>query len=354
MEPFKKIMSIKEKIEENVIVWLLGTLLAGFGSGIATYKAVIEIAGLRVVPSSEAPDKLKGEMEKLKVANSEISVKYDDCEKQRVASALASGYADQNLTTLRSQSERTTLLLEQEIRNLRAANIDLAAKYDRCQKSEHDSGSRGEVPEDFRWRSEDARQLVVRITAPIAEGAGIVVASADNGVYIVTAKHIVFRQGKAVSDLSVQFRQASASPFRVDFSHVRVDPREDIAAFFLDLKAQRNLRDSLEEALSTVEIQSIKTTSLGEFLHIAGHSSAGSWQVSPPGDYKFYKKEGEKFLMWGSCPQGHDGGAVYGKSWKLLGMAIDEERPFCRAYSMPILKAFLARHWAGLDLGFKQ
>lgn len=41
--------SIKNRVEQNVTVWLLGTLLTGFLSGIGVYRAVQDMAGLGVV-----------------------------------------------------------------------------------------------------------------------------------------------------------------------------------------------------------------------------------------------------------------------------------------------------------------
>ncbi|UVC31687.1 hypothetical protein [Pantoea sp. SOD02] len=46
-------MSIKENIENNLIIWFLTSLLGGFLAGIATYKAIIEIAHLEVVPQGQ-------------------------------------------------------------------------------------------------------------------------------------------------------------------------------------------------------------------------------------------------------------------------------------------------------------
>lgn len=41
--------NIKEKIENNVVVWMLGTLLTGFLAGIATYKGALEIMSLETI-----------------------------------------------------------------------------------------------------------------------------------------------------------------------------------------------------------------------------------------------------------------------------------------------------------------
>ena len=40
---------IKEKIENNIVVWMLGTLLTGFLAGIGTYKGALEIMSLETV-----------------------------------------------------------------------------------------------------------------------------------------------------------------------------------------------------------------------------------------------------------------------------------------------------------------
>lgn len=42
-------MTLKERVEENIVLWLLGSLLTGFLSGIATYRTVQEVGGLEPV-----------------------------------------------------------------------------------------------------------------------------------------------------------------------------------------------------------------------------------------------------------------------------------------------------------------
>lgn len=46
-------MSLKEKIENNIALWTLSTLLAGFLAGIATYEGVLKIGKLKVISISE-------------------------------------------------------------------------------------------------------------------------------------------------------------------------------------------------------------------------------------------------------------------------------------------------------------
>jgi len=48
--------SIKKRIEQNVTVWLLSTLLTGFLAGIGVYRAVQDMAGLKIVSVAEMED----------------------------------------------------------------------------------------------------------------------------------------------------------------------------------------------------------------------------------------------------------------------------------------------------------
>jgi hypothetical protein len=46
-------MNLRERIENNLIVWLFSTLLAGFLAGIGTYKTILEVAQLEVVSKAK-------------------------------------------------------------------------------------------------------------------------------------------------------------------------------------------------------------------------------------------------------------------------------------------------------------
>lgn len=46
-------MSIKDKIENNVTIWLLGTLLTGFMAGMASYGSIQKIGKLKVITIAE-------------------------------------------------------------------------------------------------------------------------------------------------------------------------------------------------------------------------------------------------------------------------------------------------------------
>lgn len=45
--------NIREKIERNVTIWLLSTLLTGFLAGIGVYRAVQDMAGLKIMSAAD-------------------------------------------------------------------------------------------------------------------------------------------------------------------------------------------------------------------------------------------------------------------------------------------------------------
>lgn len=46
-------MGLKERIENNAVVWLLGTVVVAFMAGIGAYEFFVRVAGLQLVPKAE-------------------------------------------------------------------------------------------------------------------------------------------------------------------------------------------------------------------------------------------------------------------------------------------------------------
>lgn len=95
---------IKEKIENNIVVWMLGTLLTGFMAGIGTYEGALKIMDLETINK----DRLKA-LEALtirsSVKNTEIySVKLpaylNTSEIELLFTKLKSSYNQNNATSL--------------------------------------------------------------------------------------------------------------------------------------------------------------------------------------------------------------------------------------------------------------
>jgi hypothetical protein len=182
-----------------------------------------------------------------------------------------------------------------------------------------------------------AENLVVRITAPTTEGAGVLFHVDERFAYGITAKHVVFQQGRKVLNLTAHFRSWPGRQLPVE-AH-KLHHEEDLAVFRADLLP---LGLSSAEVLKTLPLDMLGTSATldpGDALSCLGHSTAGAW-LTPKQWVRFARKDGANaFLFEFPCPQGHSGGAVFDKEWRLVGMMIDEERPYCRALGIdPILK----------------
>ena len=185
---------------------------------------------------------------------------------------------------------------------------------------------------------ERARLLVVRITAPTTEGAGILFHADAKYAYGITARHVLFRQGKTVEGLQAHFQAWPNHQFPVEGYRLHHD--EDLAVFRADLSEMNKSAAEILRAIPLDQLGSSLDLDPGAVLHSMGHSTVGGW-ISPKKELKFGREEKGKnsFLFELDCPQGHSGGAVFDKDWRLVGMMIEEERPYCRALRIePIMK----------------
>lgn len=195
--------------------------------------------------------------------------------------------------------------------------------------------------------NERAHRLVVRLTAPATEGAGVLFHVDDRHVYGITAKHVVFQQGRKLEDVDAIFQAWPGKRLRVEVANLH--HQEDLAVFRADLSS---LGLSRQEVLSSLPLNMLGTSKKldrGDELSSVGHSTAGAWIT--PGKWVLYdRKDGDAFLFEYACPQGHSGGAVFDKGWRLVGMMIDEERPFCRALSIDRILTIVQGWKLGIDL----
>lgn len=199
---------------------------------------------------------------------------------------------------------------------------------------------------------ERAELLVVRITGPTIEGAGILFHADDRYAYIITARHVVFQQGHLLEGLTVELRAWPGARLYADHESYRLHLQEDLATFRVDL---RPLGLSPQELLQGIPLDQLGASDgldPGDELTSLGHSIAGAW-LSPKAPVRFARGEGDMtFLFEYDCPPGHSGGAVLDEQWRLVGMMIEEARPYCRALRIEaILK--IVQGWA-LSIGLRK
>jgi len=100
-------MNLKERIENNPVVWLLGILLAGFLSGIGAYKGLIEFTGQKLVSEDrllilESSYKTQANAASPHQINSVSLPKIIDDEKDKIIKKITTDYNDNDHRSLYS------------------------------------------------------------------------------------------------------------------------------------------------------------------------------------------------------------------------------------------------------------
>lgn len=188
----------------------------------------------------------------------------------------------------------------------------------------------------FEGGTEEAKKLIIRITAEGVEGAGIVVNVDEKYVYGVTAKHVLVSRGKPVSDLKARLRMwRQALPLEVDRAHYE----KDLAAFRVDYGPLGLSAAEIRAALDFERLGSSRMNA-GSAVKAIGHAAGGAWIDSQdPGyvashDVSTSRGADTLVLQHVFCHPGYSGGGVFDDQWRLVGMIIDNQDPFCHALRM--------------------
>jgi hypothetical protein len=185
-----------------------------------------------------------------------------------------------------------------------------------------------ERPDLFQY-ADRAELLVVRITAPNTEGAGVIFHIDDRYLYGITAKHVVFRRMKVVDGLQLELRFWPGRKLPVEI--LKLHNKQDLAVFRAELASLGLSRSKVIQGVPLDQLGASGELDPGDVLYSLGHSTASAWTF-PKTPARFIKEDGGiTFLFKSDCPRGYAGGGVFDAQWRLVGMMIEEERPFCRA-----------------------
>lgn len=202
-----------------------------------------------------------------------------------------------------------------------------------------------DAPAELYAPSERAKKLIVQLTgASGAEGAGIVVNVDERFIYGVTAKHVLMAQGKLVGGLQARLRiWPRPLPASVDRGHNTFD----LAAFKIDYRLLGLSAEEVMAALDFRQLGSSQTLDAGAEIYTIGHAAGGAWIDSKePGHLASRDaaagRGGEILTLQHFCPRGHSGGGVFDKDWRLVGMIVDNQEPFCNAIRIEKVLSLLA------------
>lgn len=194
-----------------------------------------------------------------------------------------------------------------------------------------------------------AELLVVRIIGPATEAAGILFYIDDHDVYGITAKHVVFQEGKVIAGLQTELRAWPGRQFPVEI--LKLHPEKDLALFRAALAPPGLSRGEVVWFIPQGQLGASGDLGRGDMLFRLGHSVAGAWIFSQaPG--QFAGADGaDAFLFEAACPEGYAGGPVFDERWRLVGMMTEEKRPFCHALRIESVLKIVQGWKPGVNLG---
>lgn len=206
---------------------------------------------------------------------------------------------------------------------------------------------------------ERARDLVVWITGAGVAGAGVVVDFDGRYASVMTALHVVRSQNRYLDDLQVELRVWPGQALPVEPGSIRARPTLDFAAFRVDLSPLGVPAGQIEQTLPLDLLGSSETLHRGDRVFTVGHTLDYQWLIpSQPVFFhsftSFVPGSGDRDVaqVEYQCPPGHSGGALFDDKWRLVGLILNTEGPFCWALrverGVEVLRQF------GMSVGLRQ
>lgn len=185
---------------------------------------------------------------------------------------------------------------------------------------------------------ERAQDLVVWITGAGVAGAGVVFDFDGRYASVMTAAHVVRAGNQYVEDLRVEFRVWPGQAVAIDRESLRARPNLDFAAFKVDLGSLGIPAAQIEKTLPLDLLGSSDALRSGDRVYTVGHTLDYQWLIPNHPiffhsftDYLPGSRQQEIAQVEYQCPPGHSGGALFDQTWRLVGVTLNTEGPFCWA-----------------------
>jgi len=204
-----------------------------------------------------------------------------------------------------------------------------------------------------------AQDLVVWITGAGVAGAGVVFDYDGRHASVMTALHVLRPQGQYLEDLRVEFRVWPGEALPIEAGSILGRPNLDFAAFKVDLSLLGIAPAQIEKTLPLDLLGSSETLRRGDRVFTVGHTFDYQWLIpSQPiffhtfVSYAGGSGEQEIAQVEHQCPPGHSGGALFDDKWRLVGVLLNTEGPFC--WALRVEKALAVARQFGMGVGLRQ
>jgi S1-C subfamily serine protease len=183
---------------------------------------------------------------------------------------------------------------------------------------------------------EASKQLVVMITCGQESGAGIIVGSKNDRIYLITAKHVIPPNHSVV----VEFFGMPGDKFTAE--RIGTVPELDLGVLFIPDTASKHIDAAhLPFERLGASAQLVPGSKVGAI----GYGSGNPWDSNPPGVfYDIADIVGEQVLFRSLyVSYGYSGGGLFDANWKLVGMITKDQPPTSTAISIDRIFASLAK-----------
>jgi hypothetical protein len=200
------------------------------------------------------------------------------------------------------------------------------------------AAARSEEGADPYRGGERAQDLVVWISGDGIAGAGVVFDYDGRHASVMTAAHVIRSGNQYVDGLRVEFRVWPGQSVPIDMESIRARPNLDFAAFKVDLGALGIPASQIEKTLPLDLLGSSETLHNGDRVFTVGHTLDYQWLIPNQPiffhsftDFVAGSRQQEVAQVEYQCPPGHSGGALFDETWRLVGVTLNTEGPFCWA-----------------------
>jgi hypothetical protein len=190
--------------------------------------------------------------------------------------------------------------------------------------------------------AEQARHLIVMLTARYGDdevvGAGILVGTGPDRLYVATANHVVRSGGRVPADIHVQFRSLPGERFPARLGEHR-DDALDLTVLVVPDVRRHNIP---VEQIPFDRLGAPETLQKGAGVFPLGYARGRAWYSPVRPDTMTGPPAGDRLVFESSfIARGHSGGGLFTEGWELVGMIEADEPPEGRALSITRILARL-------------
>jgi hypothetical protein len=174
-----------------------------------------------------------------------------------------------------------------------------------------------------RAKTEDGREMI---------GGGIVFGTADDAIYIATARHVVADGAYMSTAITAEFLQRRGMPVEARPTTTRFS--QDLAVIVVrDDKLAARLRRDLDWSRAVLDHDELTWKK----AYIVGFAKGQVWSRSPQPESITSARSTEIEVDSRFVARGHSGGGVFDENWRLIGMVWADEPPLAKVYPLRLV-----------------